>query len=262
MSKTRVCVAGATGKVGAALVKAVVAAEDMALVGAVARGGAGTRLPGTDVTVTRTVKEALAHAPCDVFVDYTRADAVKGHVLAALAAGAHVVVGSSGLSDGDYADIDAAARASGRGVFAAGNFAITAVLLARFAAMAAAELPSWEIVDYAHAGKIDAPSGTARELASRLAAVRPPELKVPVTDTVGAREARGATLGGAQLHSLRLPGYSSSVEIVFGLPGERLTLRHDSTDPSAPYVGGTMLAIRRVSALTGVVRGLEQLLFG
>jgi 4-hydroxy-tetrahydrodipicolinate reductase len=182
-------------------------------------------------------------------------------VLVALACGAHVVVGSSGLSDADYADIDVAACAAGRGVFAAGNFAITAVLLQRFAALAAAEVPSWEITDYAHAGKIDAPSGTARELASRLAAVRTPEVNVPVADTVGARDARGATLGGAQIHSVRLPGYSSSIEIVFGLPGERLTIRHDATDPSAPYVGGTLLAVRRVSSLTGVVRGLERLLF-
>jgi 4-hydroxy-tetrahydrodipicolinate reductase len=109
MSQIRVCVAGATGKVGTALVKAVAAADDLALVGAVARSAAGTRIGS--VAVRASVAEALDAAPCDVFVDYTRADVVKAHVLVALACGAHVVVGSSGLSDADYADIDVAACA-------------------------------------------------------------------------------------------------------------------------------------------------------
>jgi 4-hydroxy-tetrahydrodipicolinate reductase len=244
-----VCVAGATGKVGAGLVRAIGESEDLVLVGAVARTRVGEKMG--DVTVKATVAEAL-ETRTDVLVDYTRADAVKAHVLAAVDRGVHVVVGTSGLTDADYADIDTAARTKGVGVFAAGNFAVTAVLLQRFAVMAATYVPSWEILDYASPGKIDAPSGTARELASRLAAVAAPVIARPVEDTVGMREARGATLGGAQLHSVRLGGYSSSAEVVFGLPGERLTLRHDSIDPTLPYVGGTLLAIRRVASLTPV----------
>lgn len=261
----RVVLAGATGKTGGPLAKAIAQSEDLELVGAVARSAAGKRLgdvigaPAIDVVVRATAAEALA-AGCDVFIDYTRADAAKGNVLAALEHGAHVVVGSSGLSDADYAEVHEIATQKQRGVFAAGNFAITAVLLQRFALLAAAEIPSWEIIDYCYEKKVDAPSGTARELATKLSGVRAPVHTVPVSATVGARDARGATIGETQVHSVRLPGYTSSVEIVFGLAGERLSIRHDSIDPAAPYVGGTLLAVRRVSSLVGVVRGLDKLL--
>jgi 4-hydroxy-tetrahydrodipicolinate reductase len=270
---TRVCVAGVTGKVGRGLARAIAASEDLSLVAAVSRSTAGATVQeaigvagtgagasaGISARIAGTVAEALA-TPCDVLVDYTRPDAVRGHVMSAIERGVHVVVGTSGLTDDDYRAIDEAARARGVGVFAAGNFAITAVLLAEFAEKAARHVPSWEIVDYAYDGKPDAPSGTARELASRLERVRSPHVARPVAETLGEPAARGATLGGAQVHSVRLPGFVSSVEVCFGMPGERLTLRHDSVDPTAPYVGGTLLAVRRVSALRGVVRGLSALL--
>ncbi len=261
----RVTLAGATGKVGGPLAKAIAQSKDLALVGAIARSSAGRSLgavlgiEGLEVTIHANAKDALA-APCDVFVDYSRADAVKGHVLAALEHGAHVVIGSSGLSDDDFVELDALSKTKKLGVFAAGNYAITAVLLQRFALMAAREIASWEIIDYGYEKKVDAPSGTARELANQLSKVRAPALTVPIESTVGPREARGATLANTQVHSVRLPGYTSSVEIVFGAPGERLSIRHDSIDPSAPYVGGTLLAIRKVSSLVGVVRGLDRLM--
>ena len=107
-------------------------------------------------------------------------------------------------------------------------------------------MTQWEIVDYAHDDKIDAPSGTARELAARLARVRQPEPTVPADQSVGPREARGATLSGSQIHSLRLPGYTISVEIVFGMPDQRLSIRHDSGSSARPYVDGALLAIRKV----------------
>ena len=129
------------------------------------------------------------------------------------------MVGSSGLSAADYAEIDAAARANGVGVVAAGNFSITAALLLRFAAEAARHLDAWEVIDYASAGKPDAPSGTARELAERLGAVRRPALGVPVAEMLGAREARGATVAGTQVHSLRLPSFTVSTEVVFAARG-------------------------------------------
>jgi 4-hydroxy-tetrahydrodipicolinate reductase len=261
----RVCVAGATGWVGSALVPAIEAAPDLALVAAVSRTAAGKRLdevlppPAPPLRVSGTLAEALA-APCDVLVDFTSASAVRAHVLAGIAAGARVVVGSSGLGDEDFPAIDAAARARGVGVLAVGNFALTAVLLERLAAEAARHVGSWEIVDYGVPRKPDAPSGTARQLAARLAAVRAPTLGHPLGETVGAREARGATVAGTQVHSLRLPGFVSSIEIVFGLPDERLTIRHDSGSGAAPYVAGTLLAVRKVGGIVGLVRGLDALL--
>src|SRR5262249_33240945 len=145
-------------------------------------------------------------------------------------------------------------------VLAVGNFAITVVLLQKFAEMAAKLIPQWEIIDYAHDDKVDAPSGTARELAARLAAVRPPETTVPIDQTVGERTARGATLGGSQVHSVRLPGFVIGVEAIFGLPDQRLSLRHDSGSSARPYVDGAVLAIRRVATLIGLHRGLDSVL--
>jgi 4-hydroxy-tetrahydrodipicolinate reductase len=197
---------------------------------------------------------------CDVFVDYTKPDVAKANVLAALQHDAHVVVGTSGLSDEDYAEIDAVARRRQRGVLAVGNFALTVVLLQKFAEMAARFIPQWEIIDYAHDDKIDAPSGTARELAARLSRVRQPDVTVPIERIAGPREARGATLSGVQVHSVRLPGFVISTEVVFGMPDQTLSIRHDSGNSARPYVDGALIAIRRVSTLVGVHRGLDSVL--
>jgi 4-hydroxy-tetrahydrodipicolinate reductase len=174
--------------------------------------------------------------------------------------GAHVVVGTSGLTADDFAAIDAAAVTRRRGVLAAGNFSLTAVLLLKCAELAARILPHWEIIDYAHDDKVDAPSGTARELAERLSKVRQPILTVPIDQIQGPRESRGATVSGSQVHSLRLPGFVISAEVLFGMPDQRLTIRHDSGTSAVPYVDGALLAIRRVSTLVGVHRGLDAVL--
>lgn len=261
----QVCIAGATGWVGADLARAVHAAPDLTLSGAVARRAAGQSLgvlldlPDLDLPVRATAADALA-AGCDVFVDYSHPDAVKAHVLGALAAGAHVVVGTSGLTDADFEEIAQAARSAGRGVLAAGNFALTAALLQKFATMAARYIPHWEVIDYAGAAKPDAPSGTARELAFRLGEVRPPQVAVPVAETIGPRESRGATLGGCQVHSIRLPGFVASVEAIFGLPEMQLSMRHDAGSSAQPYVDGTLLAIRKVSGFVGLKRGLDTIM--
>ena len=247
----RVCVAGVTGWTGSAVAEAVAAASDLELVAGVSR---------SDPASYSTVEEALDAAPADVLVDYTHADSVKGHVLAALDRRVAAVVGSSGLSAADYEEIDARAREQGVGVIAAGNFSVTAALLLRFADEAARHLPSWEVIDYSSLGKPDAPSGTSRELAERLEGVASPTVAVPVEETLGAREARGATVGTTQVHSLRLPSFSVSTEILFAGEDERLSIRHDAGSTPAPYVAGTLLAIRAVPDRVGVTRGLDQLL--
>jgi 4-hydroxy-tetrahydrodipicolinate reductase len=249
-----VCIAGITGWVGAPLAEAVAEADDLRLVAGVARRGAGTMVVGAPVHAT--LADALA-TPFDVLVDYTSADAAKDHAIEAAAAGRHVVIGSSGLTDDDYAEIDTAARANGTGVLAVGNFAITAALLDRFAVLAAEHLPSWEILDIASDGKIDAPSGMARQLAWRLAQVRKPETRIPVDQTVGEIATRGADIDGSRIHSMRLPGYTIGLEVRFGLADERLTISYDGGTGAGPYVAGTLLAIRRVGGLVGVFRGLD-----
>ena len=262
----RICVAGATGWAGAAVTRAILDAPEFELVGALARHQGGEDIgvvlgrAAVGVPIAPALEDVLPRRP-EVLIDYTKPDSVKGRVLAALAQGVRVVVGTSGLTAADYAEIEQAAQAEGLGVVAAGNFSITAALAKHFALIAAQYLPSWEIIDYAHADKMDAPSGTTRELAEALGRVAANQLDHPIEQTYGAKEARGAQIDGTPVHAVRLPGYVIAFETIFGLPDERLTIRHDAGAGAEPYVGGTLLAARKVTRVTGLVRGLDRLLF-
>jgi 4-hydroxy-tetrahydrodipicolinate reductase len=253
----RVTLAGVTGWVGKPLSQAISDAPDLELVAAAARRDAGQQLGA--IRISGSVAEALA-TPSDVFVDYTSAASVKDNVVAAINAGLHVVIGSSGLTQDDFTEIDALARSAKVGVVAVGNFAITAALLQRFAVEAAKYVANWEIIDTAYAGKMDAPSGMARELAWRMSEVRTPDLEIPIERTVGQAEARGADVNGSRIHSIRLPGHTIGIEVRFGREDERLTLQYDAGPGAAPYIAGTLLAIRRVSQFVGLVRGLDRIL--
>ena len=266
----RVCVAGATGWVGRALVPAIADAADLELTGAVARSFAGRRvselLPNgarastaAKVVIRASVEEALA-AETDVLVDYTSPELVKSNVLAAVRRRAHVVIGTSGLTTSDFDEIDSAAREYGVGVIAGANFAVSAILLESFATIAARYLPSWEILDFASATKPDAPSGTARRLASRLASVRAPATAIPAAQTHGEPAARGLELESTQVHSIRLPGHVIGAEVMFGSADERLSIRYEGGGGASPYVKGTLAAVRRVTTLTGLSQDLEQVL--
>jgi len=261
---TTVSVAGATGWTGRPIAEAVLAADDLVLRSAVSRSAAGLDLgiawggDPLDVPVLGSVPEALEGV--DVLVDYTSDTAVLGNTLAALEQGVAVVIGTSGLSADDFAEIDRLATDAGVGVVAAGNFSLTAAMAQAAALLVARHLPHREVIDYASAGKPDAPSGTARELAERLAEVRPNAVDVPPEQTRGAAEARGTTIAGTQVHSLRLPSFVVSTEVLFALPDERLSIRHDAGGTPTPYVGGTLLAVRTVSGRTGLTRGLDTLL--
>jgi 4-hydroxy-tetrahydrodipicolinate reductase len=256
----RICIGGATGWTGAALIEGVRKAADLEISGAVARKAAGTEIDG--VKVAASVSEALAARNSDVYIDYTHPSAVKANVLTALDMGVPVVVGTSGMSAADYAEIAAKADKQGLGVVASGNFSLTACLLTRFSLMAAEHLSDYEILDFAKYSKPDVPSGTAQELAERMGKIRPSVPGVAIDKILGPKEARGADVGGGRVHSIRLPGYVLAVETLFGLPGEQLRIRHDAGTSAEPYVGGTLLAARRVVALKGLVRGLDNLLFG
>jgi len=263
--KLRICVAGATGWVGKPLCRAVCEADDLGLVGAVSRTHKGQRLKDAigdlnlDLRISGSVSEALVE-PTDVLIDFTKANVVKANVMAAITKGVHVVIGSSGLTDEDFAEIHQAALENNVGAVAAGNFAITAVLLQRFACEAAKYLSHWEIIDYASDAKEDAPSGTARELAFRLSEIRRPVVTHPIEETIGEKESRGTTLNGSQIHSIRLPSYVLSVEAIFGAKDERLTVRHDAGSGAEPYIRGTLLAVRKVKDCVGLVRGLDKMM--
>ena len=260
-----ICLAGATGWAGAELARGIAGCGDLALVAGVSRTHAGRRL-GDVLSDERLAAplhasaEAALGTPCDVFVEYTSPTTARSNVMAALRRGAHVVVGTSGLDDDDYAAIDAAAREAGRGVLACGNFALTAVLLLKCAELVARHLEQWEIVDYATDHKPDVPSGTARELARRLGAIHRPGITVGLEQTLGPVEARGADMDGTRVHSVRLPGHTLGIDVVFGSMDQTLVLRHNAGSTALPYVGGALLAIRKVPGLVGLHRGLDRVL--
>jgi 4-hydroxy-tetrahydrodipicolinate reductase len=260
-----VCLAGATGWAGSALAQGIAAAADLSLVAGVSRSHAGKTLGDVlkDARLTAPLYASAAEAlavPCDVFVEYTKPAFAKANILLALHRDAHVVVGTSGLTEDDFAEIDALARARQRGVLACGNFALTAVLLQKFAESAAKYLPHWEIIDYGSATKADVPSGTVRELALRLSQVNKPGVTIAPEDTIGPPEARGATVAGTQVHAVRLPGHVLGVDVIYGMPDQTLILRHQAGSSAQPYVDGALLAIRKVSGLVGVHRGLDRVL--
>lgn len=261
----QICLAGATGWAGAALSRGIFEATDMELTAAVSRSNSGKilgdvlNIKGLNTPVFASVTDALISKPA-IFIEYTKPDVAKSNILAALEAGCHVVIGTSGLSENDYQEIDKAAQEVKRGVLAVGNFALTVVLLQKFSEMAAKYIPHWEIIDYAHSEKIDVPSGTARELANRLSAVNESQLDVPLDKLHGPKESRGVRLDGSQVHSIRLPGYVISIDAIFGMHDQKLILRHESGSSAEPYVDGALLAIRNVDTLVGVHRGLDSVM--
>ncbi len=262
----RVCVAGATGWTGGAVARQIITSEGFRLTGAVARRQAGMDIgvalgtPPLGITIAADLASAL-NEQTDVLIDYTAPDIVKHHAMSALERGVRVVIGTSGLTAQDLEEIGALALARGLGVIAAGNFSVTAALAKHFALLTAKYIPSWEIVDYASASKVDAPSGTVQELAEELGQVARPRQEFPPDILHGRPEARGAEIEGTHVHSLRLPSYVIAFETIFGLPNERLTIRHDAGSGADPYVAGTLLAVKEVLRVQGLVRGLDRLLF-
>lgn len=263
----RICVAGATGWTGGLVVKHILKSKDFKIVAAIARQSFGKDIgevlgvERAGVDICQSLDEALTQ-PFDVLIDYTKPDSVKARTMTALDRGLRVVIGTSGLTSADFDEIQEKAERQGLGVIAAGNFSVTAALAKHFALIAAQHLPSWEIIDYAHAEKIDTPSGTVRELAEKLAEVRKNHVSLPIEKVMGERNARGGAIAGTQVHSIRLPSYVIAFETIFGLPNERLTIRHDAGSGADPYVTGTLLAAQKVMGVTGLVRGLDTLLFG
>jgi 4-hydroxy-tetrahydrodipicolinate reductase len=220
----RVAVAGAAGRMGQTVCRAVEGAEDMQLTGR------------ADPTLNKAVAEVLPDA--DVLVDFTIPASAVANAREAVNAGVHVVIGTTGF------DLDALGDLKGASanVFVAPNFAIGAVLMMQFAVQAARHMAKAEIVELHHDSKLDAPSGTAARTAALM------------------REAAGGYGHEVPVHSVRLPGLVAHQEVILGDVGQTLTIRHDSTDRES-FMPGVLLAIRKVATLTdSPVVGLERLL--
>jgi 4-hydroxy-tetrahydrodipicolinate reductase len=242
---TSVGVWGAKGRMGSEVVRAVSEVADLAVAGE------------WDLGDQPDLSEV------DVVVDFTRPDAVMGHLETAIAAGVHCVVGTTGFDEARLDQVRAWLRGTGApsdvGVLVAPNFGIAAVLMMQFAAQAARWFESVEIVELHHPRKVDAPSGTARRTAELIAAARvglPPSPDATTEELAGAR---GADVDGVRVHAVRMSGMVAHQEVILGGSGETLTLRHDSYDRGS-FMPGVLLGVREVGSRPGLTVGLEHLL--
>ncbi|MFC9731631.1 4-hydroxy-tetrahydrodipicolinate reductase [Streptomyces roseolus] len=247
MSKLRVAVLGAKGRIGSEAVKAVEAAEDMELVAALGRGDE---------------LEALAEAGAQVVVELTTPDSVMANLEYCVGHGIHAVVGTTGWTEDRLARLNGWLAASPEtGVLIAPNFSIGAVLTMRFAQLAAPYFESVEVVELHHPNKVDAPSGTATRTAQLIAKARAEAgLGAQPDATATALDgARGADVDGVPVHAVRLRGLLAHQEVLLGGEGETLTVRHDSLHHSS-FMPGVLLGARRVVSTPGLTFGLEHFL--
>ena len=246
-TKITVGVLGARGRVGAEVCRAVEAAEDLELV---ARIDAGDDIA------------ALVETGAEAVVDFTHPDVVMGNLEFCIGHGIHAVVGTTGFDDGRLETLrKQLADTPETGVLIAPNFSIGAILMMRFAAVAAPFYESVEVIELHHPDKADAPSGTARRTAELIAAARREAGSAPMPDatSTGLEGARGADVDGVRVHGLRIRGMVAHQEVILGGPGETLTIRHDSMD-RASFAPGVLTGLRQITDHPGLTVGLEEFL--
>ncbi|MFF1696802.1 4-hydroxy-tetrahydrodipicolinate reductase [Streptomyces sp. NPDC058257] len=247
MSKLRVAVVGAKGRIGSEAVRAVEAADDLELVAALGRDDS---------------LDTLVETGAQVVVELTNPDAVLGNLDFCVRHGIHAVVGTTGWTDERVAQLEASLAASPKtGVLIAPNFSIGAVLTMKFAQLAAPYFESVEVVELHHPNKADAPSGTATRTAQLIAEARREAGSAPQPDATSTAldGARGADVDGVPVHSVRLRGLLAHQEVLLGSEGETLTVRHDSLHHSS-FMPGILLGVRRVVSTPGLTFGLEHFL--
>jgi 4-hydroxy-tetrahydrodipicolinate reductase len=259
---TRVGVFGAGGRMGSTVCAAVASALDLELVAAVDPLHAGIDLhqlgiPGTQVQVAAK-PSALVDAGAEVAVDFTVAEAARDNLRFCAEAGIHAVVGTTGFADDEINEFAQLFEQSAANAVIAPNFTIGAVLMMRFAELAAPYFDTAEIVELHHDQKADAPSGTAVLTAQRMAAASKDWGEDP-TRSVVAPGARGGLVEGIPVHSLRMRGMFAHQEVLLGTSGQTLMIRHDSYDRSC-YMPGVLLAVRAVADRPGLTIGLEPIL--
>ena len=265
MEKIRVVVSGAYGRMGREVMKTVSAQEDLSLVGAVDKAGVGTDVfaltgvGGTGVVISSNLTETLQKTKPDVVVDFTTPLVVKENIKAILESGVNGVIGTTGLTEENLAEMAALTDQAGKGLLIAPNFAIGAVLMMRFAKEAAKYLPEAEIIELHHDRKIDAPSGTAMKTAEMIKNGRAQSLTPKPAPLEKVKGARGGDYSGVHIHSVRLPGFVAHQEVIFGGVGQTLTIRHDSTDRTS-FMPGVLLGIRKIIKMKGLIYGLENLM--
>lgn len=260
-----VVVAGAAGRMGREVVKTVLRDPALALVGAVDTKETGcdagklVGLRNCGILVTRSLQAALQGARAAVLVDFTNAQAAARNAKTALKLGVAPIIGATGLDETDIEELQKSAKRAKTGVLIVPNFTLGAVLMMDFARQAARFFPHVEIIELHHDQKIDAPSGTALLTAQGIGTERKPFGQGHPDEHEKLAGVRGGDWNGIRVHSVRLPGLLAHQEVIFGGPGQILTIRHDSTSRES-FMPGVILAIKKVRQLQGVKFGLEQVL--
>ena len=262
MSAIRVLVIGAAGRMGREVIKAVVSQSDMSVVAAVDQMGMGSdagALAGIEplgVAISESLPDALSGAKPDVAVDFSLPAAVMANARTIVAAKVAAVIGATGLTDENLTELAGICDQHRTPAFYTPNFAIGAVLMMQFAAEAARHMDAVEIIELHHAGKLDSPSATAARTARLMANAPDSKVSNPSADH---GPARGTTIEGIPVHSVRLPGLVAHQEVIFGGLGQTLTIRHDSIGRES-FMPGVLLVVRKIKALTGLTVGLENVL--
>ncbi|MGI6142765.1 MAG: 4-hydroxy-tetrahydrodipicolinate reductase [bacterium] len=266
MTIIRVVVNGAYGKMGRTAVQGILGDPQLELVGAVGRvrgigldAGEAAGCNKAGIAIEKDLEACLARVKPDVVIDFTNPAVVKDNIRTILLAGAHAVVGTTGLSGADLPLLQGWSRETGKNVLVAPNFAIGAVLMMKFAQEAARFFPAVEIIEAHNPQKADAPSGTAIKTAEAMQGARGENPVVLGEEKIPG--VRGGALNGIPIHSVRLPGYVAHQQVIFGGLGQTLTLRHDSISRES-FIPGIVLAVKKVGELEGVVYGFENLLDG
>jgi 4-hydroxy-tetrahydrodipicolinate reductase len=249
----RVGVLGAAGRMGRQVCDAVAATDDLELAAAIDPDHAGTEVAGVEIAAS---PEALSTERAAVAVDFTLPTSVMANARWCLSHGVHAVIGTTGITPEDLEELRGLTSGGGTNCVVAPNFALGAALLVRFAAEAARFFDAAEVIELHHDGKVDAPSGTAIATARAIGAARRGEWSAP--GPAGA-DTRGTKIDGVQVHAVRLPGLVAHEEVLFGGPGQVLTIRHDAMDRAA-FMPGVLLAIREVADRPGLTVGLDALL--
>jgi len=264
-ARIRVGVTGALGRMGQETVKAVFNDPELQLVGVADPKGRGTKLaevisvPGLDLPVYRDAAEMIDNCSPEVVVDFTTPHTVYDNARTILTLGATAVIGTTGLSEQELQQLEILAREKNTGIAVIPNFAIGAVLMMKFAQEAAKYFSHVEIIELHHDQKLDAPSGTAvktAEMINEALAGIPPRA---VQETIKVPGCRGGVLESVRIHSVRLPGLVAHQEVIFGGPGQALTIRHDSYNRES-FMPGVLLAVKKMAGQKGMVYGLENLL--
>lgn len=265
MAKVKIVIAGPRGRMGREAVKLVQETENYELVAALDHKNDGGQLSdfdgftGVDVPVYVNIEECFQKSNANVLIDLTTPEFGMLHTKTALSYGVRPVVGTTGFTKENLKELETICKEKGLGCIIAPNFAIGAVLMMKFAQMAAKYFPDVEIIEQHHDQKLDAPSGTAIKTAELISKTREEKQQGHPNEKETLQGARGANMNGMRIHSVRLPGLVAHQEVLFGGNGQILTIRHDSLHRSS-FMSGVKLAIETVMNIDILVYGLENII--